>query len=196
VVHHDEFAKLLEAAQRGETWAVADLWRSYQPSLLRYLHGMCGDAHEDVASEVWIESAGRLAAFRGDEPAFRAWLFTRARRRAIDHHRRTARAAVTVAELPDVADSAAGGEWDRGQALRAALERLRTLTADQREVVLLRVVAGLDVDQVAGVMQKQPGTVRVLHHRALKALAASYSTADVTADTSEPFSRSASDLAA
>jgi RNA polymerase sigma-70 factor, ECF subfamily len=196
VAQVDDFTDVLEAAQQGDGWAVATLWRAYQPQLLRYLRGMCGDAHEDVASDVWIESAARLPRFRGDEPAFRAWLFTRARRRAIDHHRRSARTAIAVAEVPDVADPTAGGEWEQEQALRSALDRLLTLSQDQREVVLLRVVAGLEVDQVAGVMGKQPGTVRVLHHRALKALAAGFPAADVTPDASQPFSEHADDLAA
>ncbi len=45
-----------------------------------------------------------------------------------------------------------------------------TLTHDQAEVVLLRVVGGLQVSQVAAMMGKRPGTVRVLQHRGLRRL--------------------------
>jgi len=46
-----------------------------------------------------------------------------------------------------------------------------TLPPDQAEAVALRVVAGLDVDRVAEIMRKRPGTVRVLTHRGLRRLA-------------------------
>ena len=58
-----------------------------------------------------------------------------------------------------------------GFSTRAALAVVATLTADQAEAVMLRVVAGLGVGQVAGIMGKRPGTVRVLTHRGLRRLA-------------------------
>ena len=182
------FAEVLAAAQQGEEWAIATLWRALHPPLLRYLRAMCGDACEDVASDVWIETADRLHRFRGDDAAFRGWLFTRARRRALDHHRRVAREPLAVAELPELSDPAQGGEAEREHALDAAIARLRTLSVDQREVVLLRDLAGLDVDQVAAMTGRPSGTVRVLHHRALKRLAASARPADVTPATSPTLS--------
>ena len=182
------FDEVLAAAQQGEEWAIVTLWRALQPPLLRYLRAMCGDACEDVASDVWLESAGRLHRFRGGEAAFRGWLFTRARRRALDHHRRAAREPLAVAELPELSDPVQGGEAEREQALDAAIARLRTLPVDQREVVLLRDLAGLDVDQVAAMTGRRPGTVRVLHHRALKRLAATARPSDVTPATSPTLS--------
>lgn len=184
----EAFDEVLAAAQHGEEWAVATMWRALQPPLLRYLRAMCGDACEDVASDVWIESAGRLHRFRGDESAFRGWLFTRARRRALDHHRRAAREPLVVAELPDLRDPARCEEAERAEALDAAIARLRTLPVDQREVVLLRDLAGLEVDQVAAMTGKRPGTVRVLHHRALTRLAEGARPADVTPATSPTLS--------
>ena len=176
----DDFPEVLAAAQAGETWAVATLWRGLQPQLLRYLRAMCGDAGEDVASDVWLESASQLHRFRGDEAAFRGWLFTRARRRALDHHRRAARAPLAVADVPDTGDAPDGEDWERREALGAALTRLRALPVDQRDIVLLRDLAGLEVDQVARMTGRKPGTVRVIHHRALKQLAAAIQPAPVT----------------
>jgi RNA polymerase sigma-70 factor (ECF subfamily) len=184
----DDFAGVLAAAQAGETWAVATLWRALQPQLLRYLRAMCGDAGEDVASDVWLESALQLHRFRGDEAAFRAWLFTRARRRALDHHRRASRSPLAVAEVPDARDEVGGAEWERQEALRAALATLRRLPRDQREIVLLRDLAGLDVDQVARMTGRKPGTVRVIHHRALKQLATAIGPSGVTPTASATIS--------
>jgi RNA polymerase sigma-70 factor (ECF subfamily) len=54
------------------------------------------------------------------------------------------------------------------------------LTPDQADVVLLRVLVGLDVEQVANVLGKRPATVRVLQHKALRRLAAHFSVEALT----------------
>ena len=53
----------------------------------------------------------------------------------------------------------------------AAIARIAALPPDQAEVVLLRVLGGLSVQEVAAIVGKRPGTARVLQHRALKRLA-------------------------
>jgi RNA polymerase sigma-70 factor (ECF subfamily) len=53
----------------------------------------------------------------------------------------------------------------------AALARVANLTPDQAEVVLLRVIGGFTVDDVAAIVGKTPGSIRVLQHRGLKRLA-------------------------
>jgi RNA polymerase sigma-70 factor (ECF subfamily) len=58
----------------------------------------------------------------------------------------------------------------------AALDMVAALPADQAEAIILRVVAGLDVGQVAEVMRKPPGTVRVLTYRGLRRLTERLST--------------------
>src|SRR5262249_26836630 len=111
----------------------------------------------------------------GDEQAWRAWLFTTARRRAIDLARHRSRRPeaplddLTAAQLPGIEDSA-----------EIALERLSTAAAIalvsglprlQAEVILLRVVAGLDTESVARLLRKSAGAVRVAAHRGFRSLA-------------------------
>jgi RNA polymerase sigma-70 factor (ECF subfamily) len=169
-----DFVGTLEAAQRGQESALAALWRAFNPRLLRFLGARDPVAAEDIASETWIRAGRSLRAFEGNEAEFRAWLFTIARRAAIDWQRRRARRPATVAldavaeiaHHDDPADRAAGG--DELEQLLALVARLPT---DQADVVLLRVVAGLDVAVVAEILRKRPGTVRVMQHRALRRLA-------------------------
>jgi RNA polymerase sigma-70 factor (ECF subfamily) len=153
------------------------LYRDLNPALLRYLHGQHSDAAEDLASEVWLTVATKLASFEGDEAGFRSWVFTIARRRAIDHGRTRARRRTDIAASetferragPD--DTAAAGIEDLST--RTAVTRLTAgLPADQAEAVLLRVVAGFSVAEVAEIMGRSAGSVRVLQHRALRRLAA------------------------
>ena len=87
----DEFAAVLTAAQSGSEAALTLLWRDANPALLRYLRVIAPDAAEDIAAATWLQVVRGLPGFRGDQSDWRAWLFTTARRRAIDGTRRRAR---------------------------------------------------------------------------------------------------------
>jgi RNA polymerase sigma-70 factor (ECF subfamily) len=168
------FGGILTAARLGEEWAVAALWRDVHPRLLRYLRVAAGaEAAEDLASEIWLEVAGGLGRFDGDRTSFLRFVFTICRRRVIDAGRRAGRRRTEL--MPPDALAAAGpaavDDVDAGLALDAALARLAALPRDQAEVILLRVVVGLDADTVGDVLGKRPGTVRVLQHRGLERLA-------------------------
>ena len=85
------FPELLAAAQGGDEQAFAVLWRELQPAVLRYCQVVAAPAAEDLAADTWMAVIGGLERFRGDERAFRAWIFTVARHRAIDWHRQATR---------------------------------------------------------------------------------------------------------
>ena len=151
------------------------LWRDLQPAVLRYFRVAAAEAAEDLAADTWVSVIRRLGQFRGDERAFRAWVFTVARHRVIDWHRQAARRptisipADSWPELPAPDDPVA--PVLEGQSTRAALALLAELPADQAEVVALRVLGGLEVAEVARIVGKRPGAVRVLAHRGLRRLA-------------------------
>ncbi|GAA5179903.1 RNA polymerase sigma factor [Rugosimonospora acidiphila] len=170
-------ADALRRAIGGDEVAFAQLWRSLQPPLLRYLRVVVGDAAEDVASETWLQAARDLHRFDGSPPAFRVWLFRIARHRGLDERRRAARRRedpqepaehdATGAQVRDVVYDVLEGsdtEW--------ALGLIASLPPDQAEAVMLRVVAGLDVAQTAQVLGKRAGAVRVASMRGLRRLAA------------------------
>ncbi|HKQ00632.1 MAG TPA: RNA polymerase sigma factor [Actinomycetes bacterium] len=170
-----EFPDVLGAAARGDEDAFGRLWHDLQPRLLRYFAVVSRSAAEDLASETWLGVVRGIDRFQGNEPAFRAWVFTIARHEVLDWRRRAARRATEdlhangLVELAAPDDPAADAL--EGLATRAALAELATLPADQAEAIVLRVVAGLGVDRVAAIMGKRPGTVRVLTHRGLRRLA-------------------------
>jgi RNA polymerase sigma-70 factor, ECF subfamily len=169
------FDSVLAAAVGGDEQAFARLWRDLHPGLLRYLRVVVPDAAEDVASETWLEVVRGLGQFTGDETGFRSWVFTIARHRALDDRRRHARRfAVPLPVELAVGWQGADDPADQvveGLSTRAALAVIAQLPHDQAEVVLLRVVAGLGVEQVARLLGKRPGAVRVLAHRGLRRLA-------------------------
>jgi RNA polymerase sigma-70 factor, ECF subfamily len=169
------FEAVLAAAAAGDEQAFARLWRDLQPAVLRYLQVAAAPAAEDLAADTWLAVIGGLGRFRGDERAFRAWIFTVARHRAIDWHRQARRRptepipAERLSQRPAPDDPV--GQMLEGQSTRAALALVAELPADQAEVVALRVLGGLEVAEVARIVGKRPGTVRVLTHRGLRRLA-------------------------
>jgi RNA polymerase sigma-70 factor, ECF subfamily len=169
------FDDVLGAAQAGAEWAIAALYREFNPALLRFFGAQAGDAAEDLGQETWIGAGRGLSGFVGDERAFRAWLFTIARRQLVAYWRTTGRSPTVVAREPV---SAAADEGI--VASEAARELVEGLPRLQAEVILLRVVAGLDAEEVGVIIGKSPGAVRVLQHRALLRLARRVSQEPVT----------------
>jgi RNA polymerase sigma-70 factor (ECF subfamily) len=169
------FPGLLAAAQGGDEQAFAVLWRELQPAVLRYLRVAAPAAAEDLAADTWISVIRGLGRFRGDEQNFRTWVFTAARHRAIDWRRQAARRPAASVSVELLADRSAPDDPAEAvleaQSTRAALALLAELPADQAEVVALRVLGGLGVAEVARIVGKRPGAVRVLAHRGLRRLA-------------------------
>ena len=167
------FSVTLASAQGGDEMAFACLFRDVQPALLRYLRVITPEA-EDVAGETWLQVVKGLPGFRGDEQAFRAWLFTIARHRAVDAGRSRSRRpdlplaiteTVDQPMAPDAADLAL-----EAISTRSVLALINTLPRDHAEIIMLRVVAGLETADVARIVGKSPGAVRVTAHRALRRL--------------------------
>lgn len=178
-----EFGDVLVAAQSGDEAAVVRLYRDLHPVLVRFLSAQAPHVGEDLAQDVWLGAAKGLGAFSGDERAFRAWMFTIARRRLIAYWRQSRRRpqrAVDPVELSELA-TPADDEVDAGVLADAAVRSLvACLPPEQAEVVLLRVLGGLTADEVSLVVGKRPGAVRVLQHRALRRLAREFGSDRVT----------------
>lgn len=186
--------ELLGRARSGDEAAFAAIYRDVQPRLLRYLAVRAPDRAEDLCSDTWLEVARGVGGFVGDHVSFRAWVFTIGRHKLVDGVRRDARRPVRLVDraesleilagpAPAGADPAELTEAD--EATRAAVALVRTLPADQAEALMLRVVAGLDYAEIAVLMQRSQGAVRVLAHRGLRRLARTLTEGSALAETLE-----------
>ncbi len=172
-----EVERALDGACSGHADALGTLWREYQPLLLRYLRGRGLEDPEGLTTQIWIDAARGLNRFQGDSDDFRRWLFTIAHRRVVDTRRRASRRwlSIRLSDDDDAADvtptrDVTYDSYDERASLQRALDLVSTLPDAMREAVLLRIVADLSVPDVAEIMGRTPGNVRVLVHRGLQRL--------------------------
>lgn len=172
----NEFEARLVAARQGSEWALTELYRGLYPRIVGYLRGVEPADADDLASDVWLDVARGLAGFRGDEHGFRAWVFTIARRRVTDLRR--VRTRKRTVPMPEDLLAEEGGVGDAEEDAFASLGSdwaftliTSSLSRDQAEVVLLSVLGDLGANEVARIVGRRPGTVRVMQHRALRKLA-------------------------
>ena len=168
----ESFAPILEAARADAPWAYARLYEWLAGPVAGYLRAQGAPDADDLTSEVFLGVFQGLGRFEGTAEQFRSWVFTIAHRRLTDDRRRRGRRGTAVpldeAAVPAVpgADGAAldrlGGTW--------VTEALAGLAPDQRDVLLLRVLADLTGEQVADALGTRPGAVKALQRRGLAAL--------------------------
>jgi RNA polymerase sigma-70 factor (ECF subfamily) len=165
---------LVRGARGGDADAFAGLFEHFHGPVYGYLLARLGNRSEaeDMASEVFVEAAGRVRNFDGGGAAFAGWLFTIARHDLLDRGRAQRRRIVEP--VPDPPDFET--EPDPAEQVLELLDAARVrdalgrLTADQREVVLLKFAAGLSNEEAAHATGRPVGAVKSLQHRGLAAL--------------------------
>lgn len=170
----DAFAEILEAARAGADWAWRRIYDDLAPALLGYLTAQGAPDPDDLTGEVFVHVVRDVGRFDGDERAFRAWVFVIAHHRLIDDRRRRARRPEHIVEPDVLASQRDPSEVSEIVAERLSAERVRALidglVPEQRTVLLLRILGGLTVDEVARALGKRPGAVKALQRRGLAAL--------------------------
>ena len=170
------FDDVVVAAQAGAAWAFEVLYRDLSPAVTGYLrlHGALDP--DDLASETFLAVFRGLAGFSGDEDGLRSWVFTIAHRRLVDDRRRRSRRPQLADDADDLLPETPGGDVEDDVLTRLGTDAVHRmcagLPADQRSVLLLRVLADLTVEQVAAVMDRSVGSVKALQRRGLRRLRA------------------------
>ena len=167
------FDDVLVAAQAGAAWAFEALYRDLAPVVTGYLRLHGAAEPDDLASETFLGVFTGLSGFAGDEGALRAWVFTIAHRRLVDDWRRRSRRP-QVTDDPEVLSEHCGGDVEVDVMVRVGAEDVQRmcggLPADQRAVLLLRILADLTVEQVARVLGRSEASVKALQRRGLRTL--------------------------
>ena len=188
---------LVEAARGGNSAAFGQLWERLAPAVGGYLRSRGVADVDDVTSEVFMAAFARIGDFAGGGVQFRRFIFTLAHHKSVDDTRRRFGPRVPRHEVLDDDTDPRSAASAEDEALREVygeqMQQLLALLPDvQREVLLLRIVAGLDVADVASVLGRSDGAVKQLQHRALTTLrrgvnpAAAQGARTVTADAAPP----------
>lgn len=153
-------------AARTSAVSLEEVFRSLGPAVQGYLRASGASDSEELLGDVFERVARGIARFRGDEADLRRWVFTIAYRSLIDEHRRRARDAHLLRRARPTDITTPDEPFDP-----ALLRALRELTPEQREVVTLRFVADLALEEVGRITGRPTGAVKSLQHRALRHLA-------------------------
>jgi RNA polymerase sigma-70 factor (ECF subfamily) len=176
----ESFDGVLTAALAGEGWAFERLFDVLARPVAAYLRGAGLEDPDGSANEVFLRAFRGLDRFAGSEERFRSWVFTIAHHLLIDERRRATRRGRSV-PLDGTNEPIAD---DDELAIALGDDRVRRLLAhlspDQRDVVLLRIVADLSIEDTAAALGKRPNAIKALQHRAMRALRARIEEEDVT----------------
>jgi RNA polymerase sigma factor (sigma-70 family) len=169
----ENLGPLVEDARSGSVAAFERLYRSLAAPVLSYLRWHRVSDPDGLTNDVFAQVHRKLRTFQGDEQGFRSWVFTIAHHRMIDDRRRSQRQPTVDGDV-DVEDHRSTGDVEDDAFAALGSDRVRellaVLSADQRAVVLLRVVADLSVEEVANILGKREGAIKALQHRAMAAL--------------------------
>jgi len=159
----------VEHAKAGDAEGLHFLYVRYAPDVQRFVNSLVKDHHEaeDITQNVFAKLIKAIHKYEPREVPFAAWIMRVARNAALDHLR--ARRAVPTEEVRLTDNGQAQMGQERGRDLRLALEQL---PEDQREVLILRHIAGLSPVEIAATLDKSESSVHGLHHRGRRALQA------------------------
>ena len=163
-------ARTVRRAQAGDRDALGLLYERYADTVCTYVRTIVHDRHEaeDITQHVFAKLMHVIDKYEEREVPFLAWITRVARNVAVDHIRRQ-RPIPTEDALMAERLGGHGGAEGRGTTL---LDALSQLPRDQREVVILRHVAGLTPTEIAVRTARSEGAIHGLHHRGRRALTA------------------------
>lgn len=167
------FESVLSAAKGGAEWAWDALYRDLAGQVTGYLAARRAPNPEDVAAETFLQIARGIHSFEGSEASFRSWVFVIAHRRLIDTRRKAMREPNLVAFPVDESGYQGGNVETEAmdRLVTAELEQaLQALTDDQHDVLALRIIANLTLEETADAVGKRVGAVKALQRRGLIAL--------------------------
>ncbi len=179
----------LERARRGESEAMSMLYRQFLPGVFGYIAARVPDraTAEDLTSEVFLKMVEGISQLRAtDEAGFAAWLLQIARFTVAGYYRKREHLPVLVSLAPSEQEEEACGDSEallrshpsQDPAARAEIHdewntvvsAINTLTEEQRQVLIGRLILGYDVATVARMIGKKANAVKALQFRALHSL--------------------------
>jgi RNA polymerase sigma-70 factor (ECF subfamily) len=176
-VSEQELEAAVEAARGGDEMAFALLWRENNSRLTKFVQARTYKSDldfEEIVSEVWMNVAKDVRKFKGDYSGFTAWVYSIARNRIVDASRKRDRTIRPQEELDEAtwvpSNQNVEKDFEADANVKRIIDEINKLPAAQAEVLMLRVVSDLSVEEVAKIVKKNANSVRVLAHRGMTTL--------------------------
>jgi RNA polymerase sigma-70 factor (ECF subfamily) len=162
-----ELASVITKAKQGDDDAVRYLYLRFADNVYGYARSIVRDEHEaeDVTQQVFARLMTAIGGYEQRSVPFSSWLLRITHNMAIDHIRR--RRAIPTEETHAVDEGRDEIGAELSMTLREALEQL---PVEQREVVVLRHIAGMSPSEIAEHLGRSEDSVHGLHHRGRRAL--------------------------
>lgn len=165
---------LIARAKAGDKDAVSTLYEGYAQSIFRYIsYRVDSDAQaEDLTAEVFLRMVQGLPTYIDSGAPFGAWLYRIAATQIADHYRNRHRhPSEPISESQPSDDTDPLGKTAKAEEREQLRAALQALPADYQNLLVLRFMQNLPHEEVAAILNKSEGAIRVMQHRALKALA-------------------------
>ncbi len=165
---------LIKQAQKGDKEAYGQLYDHYIAPIYRFVLVKVTDKDEaqDLTHEVFLSAWQNLKNYKHQGFPFSSWLYQIARNKVIDHYR-TKKIHSDVYELDEDLVKVVGAvesNLDIGLAMDHVKTALSRLSEEQQDVIVMKFIEDLSNEEIANIMGKSEGAVRLLQHRAVNNL--------------------------
>ena len=166
--------ELIKKAQNGQAEAFGKLYDTYLPRIFRFVFIKVSsrpDA-EDLTHQIFLNAWQNIKNFEFRGSPFSSWLYKIASNAVIDHYRTKRNyesiefvAEETFAHFPNLTE-----KMDEASDIKIIMLALKKLEPDQQNVLIMKFVDDLPNKEIAQILDKSEGAIRVVQHRALKQL--------------------------
>jgi RNA polymerase sigma-70 factor (ECF subfamily) len=166
--------RLLSQANLGDQTAITEIYERYFPAMYQFIRLQVDDSGlaEDIASEVFFKFVDAVGGRSSPRLSLRGWLFRVARNEIYRHYGKIRQFSTSALDdwlsIPSEGDLEV--QFIHSVDLERARQALRMLAADQQEVLILRFVEELDLQEVAEIMGRNVGAIKSLQFRAISTL--------------------------
>lgn len=169
---NNEVFSLVDKAKKGEAGAFAQLYSLYFKKIFQFIYYRVGhkETAEDLSEDVFVKAHGGLSSVN-QNTSFEGWLYRIARNLVIDYYRQK-KATVDLGEVENTLEYEINvldivNLQDKQKIL---LSLLKQLTTEQQQIIKLKFFEDLENSEIAEILEKNEGAIRVIQHRALAKL--------------------------
>jgi len=165
---------LIDQAVQGKSSAFGPLYDHYQPMIYRFAFVKVGrrEDAEDITHQVFLAAWQNIRSYKHRGHPFSSWLYEIARNQVVDHYRAKKNEASLDKIDPEYFIAPASAQFDLS--VKLDIEKVRTAVAklkpEYQDVIILRFIEDLPLGEVASVLAKTEGAVKLMQHRAIKEL--------------------------